>query len=106
MALPEAYSQTAFVVRDIEATAMHWTRFTGAGPWYLLEPETRNTSYRGKPGNDRYRPALGFLGGTCMELIQPLDLEPSILNEILELRGEGFHHVCPHMTALAGEALG
>jgi len=103
MALPEgSYTQTAFVVRSIETTAMLWTRLTGAGPWYLLEPETRNTIYRGRPGNDKYRLALGFLGGTCMELIQPLDTEPSILNEILAVRGEGFHHVCPHMTALAG----
>jgi Glyoxalase/Bleomycin resistance protein/Dioxygenase superfamily len=103
MALSEgSYSQTAFVVRNIEETAARWTRLTGAGPWYLLEPETKNTIYRGKPGNDRYRLALGFLGGTCMELIQPLDKEPSIVNEVLDRRGEGFHHVCPHMTSLYG----
>lgn len=105
MALPEgSYAQTAFVVRNIENTAAHWTRLTGAGPWYLLEPETRNTVYRGNPSMATYRLALGFLGGTCLELIQPLDDGPSIFNEILVIRGEGFHHVCPHMTALKGES--
>jgi Glyoxalase/Bleomycin resistance protein/Dioxygenase superfamily len=103
MALPEgAYTQTAFVVRNIEGTATGWTSLTGAGPWYLLEPETKNTVYRGKPSGDKYRLAMGFLGATCIELIQPLDHEPSILNEILTVRGEGFHHVCPKMSGLSG----
>jgi Glyoxalase/Bleomycin resistance protein/Dioxygenase superfamily len=103
MALAEgSYTQTAFVVRNVEEAADRWTRLTGAGPWYLLEPETKNTVYRGAPANDKYRLVLGFLGGSCIELIQPRDNEPSILNELLARRGEGFHHVCPHMTGLSG----
>ncbi|MBC7770429.1 MAG: VOC family protein [Phycisphaerales bacterium] len=103
MALPEgSYTQTCFVVRNIEDSATRWTRATGAGPWYVFQPDTRNTIYRDEPGNDKYRLALGFLGGTCMELVQPLDREPSIFNEILEARGEGFHHVCPQMSGLSG----
>jgi Glyoxalase/Bleomycin resistance protein/Dioxygenase superfamily len=105
MALPEgSYTQTAFVVRNIEDTATRWTSLTGAGPWYLLEPETTNTIYRGKPTNEKYRLAMTFLGATCLELIQPLDQEPSILNEILAARGEGFHHVCPRISGLSGES--
>jgi Glyoxalase/Bleomycin resistance protein/Dioxygenase superfamily len=104
MALPEgSYSQTCFVTRNIEEAATRWTKLTGAGPWYVFEPETKNTVYRGNLGNDKYRLALGFLGGTCMELTQPRDKEPSILNEILALRGEGFHHVCPQISGLSGE---
>lgn len=103
MTLPEgSYTQTAFVVRHVEEAAARWTRLTGAGPWYVLEPETRNTVYRGKPSKDQYRLALGFLGSSCIELIQPRDKEPSVLNEVLETRGEGFHHVCPKMTGLLG----
>jgi Glyoxalase/Bleomycin resistance protein/Dioxygenase superfamily len=103
MALAEgSYTQTAFVVRSVEEAAAGWTRLAGAGPWYLLEPETKDTVYRGEPSKDKYRLALGFLGGSCMELIQPLDKEPSILNEVLAIRGEGFHHICPHMSGLSG----
>jgi Glyoxalase/Bleomycin resistance protein/Dioxygenase superfamily len=103
VALPEkSYTQTCFVVRDMDKAAREWTRRTGAGPWYTLAPETKNTIYHGTPGHDKYRLALGFLGASCLELIQPLDDEPSILNEILEKRGEGFHHVSPQLSGLSG----
>lgn len=67
-----------------------------------MEPETRNTIYRGKPSNDRYRLALTFLGGTYLEMIQPMDDEPSIFNEVLAKRGEGFHNVSPQLSSLSG----
>lgn len=103
MALAErSYTQTAYVVRDVEAAALRWTATTGAGPWYMLAPETRNTVYRGKPGEDRYRLVLGFLGATLVELIQPLDDKPSLFNEVLSARGEGFHHLSPQLAGLAG----
>lgn len=103
MPLPEgSYTQTSYVVRDIEAAAHKWTRATGAGPWFTLAPETRNSVYRGRPTKARYQLALGFLGSSCLELIQPLDDEPSILSEILNLRGEGFHHVAPRLAGLSG----
>ena len=103
MALSEhSYTQTAYVVNDLEAAAQRWTKATGAGPWYMLAPETCNTVYRGEPGEDRYRLILGFLGATLIGLIQPLDDKPSIFNEVLRERGEGFHHVSPQLGALSG----
>ena len=103
MALPEgSYTQIAYVVKNVEQAAAHWTKVAGAGPFYVLEAETKNTIYRGRPTNSRYRLALAFLGGTYLELIQPIDDEPSIFNEILALRGEGFHHISPQLSALKG----
>lgn len=103
IALPEgSVTQTAFVVRDIERTAAEWTRLTGAGPWFTLKPELANMVYRGKPTTAKYRLAMAFVGTTLLELIQPLDDESSIFKEILDERGEGFHHVAPRMTALSG----
>lgn len=96
------FTQTAFVVRDIEATALRWTALTGAGPWFALQPETKNTVYRGQPAHDRYRLAMAFSGHTLIELISPMDDEPSILNEVLTERGEGFHHISPKLSGLAG----
>ena len=105
MQVPEgSLTQVAYVVRDVEASAARWTNATGAGPWFLLEPETKGTLYRGNLAHDRYRLGMGFVGTTLIELIQPMDSEPSVLNEVLAERGEGFHHVCPHLAALAGAA--
>jgi hypothetical protein len=36
---------------------------------------------------------MGFAGHMLIELIQPLDDEPSVYRETIELRGFGFHHV-------------
>ena len=103
LALPEgSVTQTAYVVRDIERHAAEWTRLTGAGPWFTLAPELANMVYRGHSTQAKYRLAMAFVGATMLELIQPLDEEPSIFREILDERGEGFHHVAPRMTGLSG----
>lgn len=103
MALQEgSISQTAYVVHDVEKTAARWTALTGAGPWYLLEPETTNTIYRGAPSECRYRIALSFCGTEMLELIMPMNDEPSIFTEVLNERGEGFHHIAPRIMALQG----
>ena len=91
LALPEgSVTQTAYVVRDIERHAAEWTRLTGAGPWFTLAPELANMVYRGHSTQAKYRLAMAFVGATMLELIQPLDEEPSIFREILDERGEGF----------------
>ena len=36
---------------------------------------------------------MGFAGHMLIELIQPLDDEPSVYQETIELRGYGFHHL-------------
>ena len=103
MALPEgSYTQIAYVVRNVEEFATRWTHLAGAGPWFVLEAQTKNTVYRGQPTASQYRLALAFLGGTYLELIQPTDDEPSIFKEILDQRGEGFHHISPQLSALQG----
>ncbi|MBC7887015.1 MAG: VOC family protein [Ferruginibacter sp.] len=105
MILPEgSYTQIAYVVKNVEAAAAHWTKVSGAGPWFILEPETKNTIYRGQPTSSSYRLGLTFLGGTYIEMIQPTDDEPSIFKEILDLRGEGFHHISPQLSGLKGAA--
>lgn len=95
-------TQMAYVVRDIERHAASWTELTGAGPWFHLEPELRNMVYRSNPTDAKYRLAMAFVGSTLLELIQPLDDEPSIFKEILDERGEGFHHIAPRLSGLSG----
>jgi hypothetical protein len=101
--LPEgSYSQVCYVVRDIEEAAHRWTSTTGAGPWFVFEAAAQDKLYRGRTGTDRSLAALAALGGMSIELYQPLDDEPSIINEILDSRGEGFHHVHPRISGLSG----
>ena len=104
MALPEgSYTQTAYVVNNLEESAAHWSKVSGAGPWFVSEAETKNTIYRGKPSGFGFRIALAFLGATQLELVQMTDEEPSIFKEIRDKRGFGFHHICPQISGLSGE---
>ena len=36
---------------------------------------------------------MGFAGHMCIELIQPLDDNPSVYRETAKTRGFGFHHL-------------
>ncbi|MBB4613764.1 VOC family protein [Novosphingobium taihuense] len=85
--------QTAFVVEDIRASIAHFQRDCGAGPFFLLDhflsPEQ---FYRGAPSTADVTIAMGFAGHMQIELIQPLDGNPSVYRETIEQRGYGFHH--------------
>lgn len=85
--------QTAFVVADIRASIAHFQRDCGAGPFFLLDHFLgENQTYRGKPSTADVAIAMGFAGHMQIELIQPLDEEPSVYRETIEQRGYGFHH--------------
>jgi hypothetical protein len=85
--------QTAFVVADIRASIAHFQRDCGAGPFFLLEHFLgENQTYRGVPSTADVAIAMGFAGHMQIELIQPLDNEPSVYRETIEQRGYGFHH--------------
>jgi hypothetical protein len=87
-------AQTAFIVPDLAAAMDHWTRFMGAGPFFaipsLLVP---GQIYRGAASTADITLAMGFTGHMMIELIQPLDNNPSVYKETIEKRGYGFHHV-------------
>jgi catechol 2,3-dioxygenase-like lactoylglutathione lyase family enzyme len=84
----KAVHQIAFVVRDIDEAMMRYWR-VGVGPWQVYTygaPLVKDITYRGKPGNWRFRIALAHLNGLSFELIQPLSGE-SIYSEFLERYG-------------------
>ncbi len=85
--------QSAFVVQDIHAAMQDWTAKLHAGPWFLLPRFTGvDALYRDKPSTAAVSIAMGFAGHMWLELIQPLDNEPSVYREIIDRRGYGFHH--------------
>jgi len=85
-----AVNQVGFVVKDIDKAMAAYAR-VGVKPWRVYTygaPLVKNITYRGRPGNWRFRIALVDVGGFSLELIQPLSGE-SIYSEFLEKHGEG-----------------
>lgn len=85
--------QTAFVVEDIRASIAHFQRDCAVGPFFLLDHFLADGQiYRGAPSTADVTIAMGFAGHMQIELIQPLDGNPSVYRETIEQRGYGFHH--------------
>ena len=86
-------AQTAFIVPDLQAAIGHWTRDMGAGPFFVLPHLlVPGQIYRGNESTADVTLAMGFAGHMMIELIQPLDDNPSVYRETIERRGYGFHH--------------
>jgi hypothetical protein len=86
--------QMAYVVEDIRASIDWWVKDAKCGPWFLLDRFLADDHvYRRAPSTADVSIAMGFVGSMCIELIQPLDTNPSVYREIIEQRGYGFHHM-------------
>jgi len=86
-------AQTAFVVEDLPTAIDHWVKNTGAGPFFVLDRFlVPGQTYRGEESTADITIAMGFAGHMLIELIQPLDNNPSVYRETIAHRGYGFHH--------------
>ena len=93
--------QTAFVVEDVHASIAHFQKDCAAGPFFLLDHFLGpDQFYRGAPSTADVMIAMGFIGHMQVELIQPLDGNPSVYRETIEKRGYGFHHFGIALTGL------
>jgi hypothetical protein len=84
--------QVAHVVSDLQAAISHWTRTLRAGPFFVARFCVENQHYRGHRITTDIMAAIGYLGSTMIEIIQPNDPQPSIFNEVLQHSGPGLHH--------------
>ena len=85
--------QTAFVVEDVRASIAHFQKDCAAGPFFLLDHFLGpDQVYRGGVSTADVAIAMGFVGHMQVELIQPLDGNPSVYRETIEKSGYGFHH--------------
>lgn len=85
--------QTAFVVEDLDAAIAHYVADCAAGPFFRLDHFLGpGHVYRGQESTADVAIAMGFAGHMQIELIQPLDTNPSVYKETIEARGYGFHH--------------
>ena len=86
-------AQTAFIVPDLQAAIRRWTADMRAGPFFVLPHFlVPGQTYRGAESTADITIAMGFAGHMLIELIQPLDNNPSVYRETIALRGYGFHH--------------
>lgn len=98
-------SEICFVSSDAQGFVANWAKAYGAGPFFAMTITSEvERDYRGAPGRDSFRAALGFLGTSLIEVVQPLDDQPSIFREVLDAKGDGAaHHVMPSIRALSPE---
>lgn len=88
-----AVMQIAYVVEEMDKALEHWLNKINVGPFFLLKNlEVVDPRYRGEPTDLDIDIALGYSGGVCVELIKQNCDSPSVYRELLNSKGEGFHH--------------
>ena len=88
-----AVAQIAYVVADLDAAMAHFQRDCGAGPFFVIDHFLQpGQVFRGRPSTSDQRIGMAFAGQTWIELIQPLDDEPSVYAEAIARHGYGLHH--------------
>lgn len=87
--------QIGLVVKDIEKSAKAYCDVLGLPEPNVIitdEREKAETVYRGQPTEARAKLAFFDMGQVQIELIEP-DGQPSTWQEVLDEKGEGFHHI-------------
>jgi hypothetical protein len=84
----------AYIVEDMDAAIAWWVEKARVGPWFLLDRfGGEGHVYRGAPSTANVSIAMSFSNGLNIELICPLDDEPSVYRETARATGFGFHHI-------------
>ncbi|MUL66201.1 hypothetical protein BOO86_17135 [Mycobacterium sp. CBMA 234] len=85
-------AQMGYVVRDIEASMAGFVE-SGIGPWfYLKNVKPGNFTYQGRPSGMAMDVAVANSGDMQIELIQPVNDEPSMYKDFLDAGREGLQH--------------
>lgn len=87
--------QVSFVVEDLAAGMRRFDRVFGIDEFEVYElqrPFLDRSTYHGEEVDNRVDIALGDVGETSLELVEP-KRGPSIHADLLASRGGGFHHV-------------
>lgn len=85
--------QMAYVVKDIHEAIDWWIKKAGVGPWFFLPSfGGEGHVFRGAPCTSDVAIAMSFAGPLNIELLMPLDDNPSVYKETIDKVGYGFHH--------------
>ena len=88
--------QVGILVKDIKKAAKAWADFLQLETPEIFtcnKYEETGAMYNGRPCYGRIYQALFNFENIEMELIQPMDGEPSIWKDCLDRDGEGLHHI-------------
>lgn len=86
--------QYAYVVNDLDEGIRHWVEMMGAGPFFVSRNHRgREHTYRGTPDDAVFSYAFGQAGPAQIQLIQCMDVRPSVYRDMFAAGEEGFHHV-------------
>ncbi|MCR8633040.1 VOC family protein [Paenibacillus radicis (ex Xue et al. 2023)] len=95
-------AQIAVLVNDIETTSQAYADFFGIEKpqWKLTDTlDKTQATYNGEPAEARAKLAFIKFGNITIELIEP-DHNPSTWREVLDEKGEGFHHIAFRVDGL------
>lgn len=98
--------QLGFVVTDLRAAAMEWTRRFGIGPWFYWEHlGNRNYRFRGEQVEPDLSTAMADWNGIQIQLVQQHDDVPSPHSEWLAAHGgaPGLNHIAVAVPDFAAE---
>jgi methylmalonyl-CoA/ethylmalonyl-CoA epimerase len=103
---PENFHHVGVVVRDMDRTIEHLEAI-GIGPFGMMgEQKWVDIAFkgelRGKPAEWSVKISNTKVGDTEIELLQPSGGE-SVLQEFLDEKGEGVHHIAYLVDDVAGE---
>ncbi len=93
--LDAGVAQVALVVERLEPVVEAYWRGFGQGPWHFYtyaKPFVPHMTRHGKPADYAMRVALGYLGPTRVELIQPLSGDTGY-SEFIRAHGYGVQHL-------------
>jgi hypothetical protein len=97
--------QAGYVVRDIEAAMIYWSRVLGVGPWFYNERvPIVNYTYHGQSYEVHNSVALANSGPLQVELIQTRNNAPSMYRDFLSAGNTGLQHVA-YWTETFDEAM-
>lgn len=86
--------QNAYVVDDLDKAMRYWIEAFNVGPFFKLPRTTFSEClYKGQSTNPTLAIALANWGELQIELIQPLDKEPSYYSDFLYRHGPGMQHM-------------
>jgi len=93
--LNKGVAQVAIIVPDLDKAVEAYWKWFGIGPWHIYtygRPLVKAMTYHGTPADYKMRVALGYLGSTRIELIQPLEGD-TVYADFVREHGYGVHHL-------------
>jgi hypothetical protein len=94
----------AWVVSDLEAAALRFSRSMGVGPFLVSRHIPLNDyRYRGSPAQVDFSIAVAQAGAVQIELIEQHDEQPSVYRDLFASGAEGLHHVAFIVPDVAAE---